>query len=73
MMQPRVLIADDEPSMRKLLETDLRLRSFEPHCCASANEALQLVKEQDFDVLLTDIRMPGLSGTELCERVVANR
>lgn len=72
-MQPRVLIADDEPSMCQLLETDLRLRSFEPHCCTSATEALQLVKEQDFDVLLTDVRMPGMSGTELCERVAANR
>jgi two-component system response regulator HydG len=69
----RILIVDDEKSMCELLETDLRLRGFEPVGRTSADEALRLIKEEDFDVLLTDLRMPGTSGTELCERVVANR
>ena len=72
-MHPRILIVDDEPSMCELLETDLRLRGFEPEWRNTAAEALELVKEQDFDVVLTDLRMPGMSGTELCERIVANR
>ena len=72
-MQPRILIVDDEQSMCELLETDLRLRKFEPQWRTSAAEALELVKQQDFDVVLTDIRMPQMSGTQLCERIVANR
>ena len=72
-MHGRILIVDDEKSMCQLLETDLGLRHFEPTWTTSADEALQLVKEQDYDVLLTDLRMPGMSGTELCERVTANR
>ncbi|MCH2397986.1 MAG: response regulator, partial [Pirellulales bacterium] len=72
-MHGRILIVDDEKSMCQLLETDLGLRHFEPTWTTSADEALQLGKEQDYDVLLTDLRMPGMSGTELCERVTANR
>src|SRR5262245_13848136 len=59
--------------MCQLLETDLRLRGFEPAWRKAADEALSLVKQEDFDAVLTDVRMPGMSGTELCERIVANR
>jgi DNA-binding NtrC family response regulator len=69
----RVLIVDDEQQMCELIETDLRLRGFEPFYRTSAVDAYQLLKEQDFDAVLTDLRMPGMSGTELCERIVANR
>jgi two-component system response regulator HydG len=72
-MEGRILVVDDELSMCQLLETDLRLRGFEPVSRTSADEALQLVKEADFDVLLTDLRMPSMTGTELCERIAANR
>ncbi|MCC9606144.1 sigma-54 dependent transcriptional regulator [Blastopirellula sp. JC732] len=69
----RVLIVDDEANMCQLLETDLRLRGFQPTWRTAPNEAIHLVKSQDFDVVLTDLRMKGMSGTELCERVTANR
>lgn len=69
----RVLIVDDEANMCQLLETDLRFRGFQPTWRTSADEAIELVKTEDFDVLLTDLRMKGMSGTELCERVCANR
>jgi two-component system response regulator HydG len=72
-MQGRILVVDDEQSMCQLLETDLRLRGFEPTWRTSAEDALPLLAEADVDVLLTDIRMPGMSGTEFCSRVVENR
>lgn len=72
-MQPRILVVDDEQSMCELLETDLRLRKFDVESSTSASAALDLSQQQDFDVVLTDLRMPGMSGTELCERIVANR
>ena len=71
-MPGRVLIVDDEQSMCELIETDLRLRGFDSAWRTSAEEALQLLQSEDFDVVLTDLKMPGMSGTELCERVVAN-
>ncbi|PQO39394.1 sigma-54-dependent Fis family transcriptional regulator [Blastopirellula marina] len=69
----RILIVDDEANMCQLLETDLRLRGFRSAWRTSAGDAIELVKTEDFDVVLTDLRMRGMSGTELCERICANR
>lgn len=72
-MPGRVLIVDDDRSMCELLETDLRLRDFECHWTTSPSSALDMLRTLPVDVVLTDLRMPGLSGTQLCERIVANR
>lgn len=72
-MLGRVLIVDDERSMCELIEQSLRLRDFASTWRTSPEEALQLAKTDDFDVVLTDLKMPRMSGTELCERIVANR
>ena len=72
-MLGRILIVDDEESMCKLLEADLRLRDFEPAWLTSGEEAIQAVKDRPFDAVLTDLNMPGINGIELCERIVSNR
>ncbi len=72
-MSGRVLIVDDERAMCEMIEADLRLRQFEPTWTTSPEEAWQRLKSENFHVLLTDLKMPKMSGTELCERVVANR
>ncbi|MGA2259521.1 MAG: response regulator, partial [Thermoguttaceae bacterium] len=72
-MKPRILIVDDEQSMCDLLETDLRLRDFTPRCFTSAIEAFDASCREDFEVVLTDLKMPGMDGLEFCRRLVANR
>ncbi len=72
-MQGRILIVDDDRSMCEMLEADLELRDFECTWTTEPPEALQLTKSQKFQVVLTDLKMPGMSGTELCERIAANR
>ncbi|MGO9113985.1 MAG: sigma-54-dependent transcriptional regulator [Thermoguttaceae bacterium] len=72
-MKPRILIVDDERSMCELLETDLRLRDFATCCSTSASEALEVSSREDFEVVLTDLKMPGMDGLEFCSRLVANR
>ena len=72
-MLGRVLIVDDEVAMCKLLEADLNLRDFETSWFTSAEEALQSLKNEAFDLVLTDLNMPGMSGTMLCEQIAANR
>ncbi|MBC8876463.1 MAG: sigma-54-dependent Fis family transcriptional regulator [Planctomycetes bacterium] len=72
-MQGRILIVDDERNMCELIQTDLRLRDFDASWETSADDALRALETGDFDVVLTDIKMPGVSGLQLCEQVVANR
>ncbi len=72
-MRGRILIVDDERSLCELIQTDLRLRGFTSRFCTSADEALQTLPQAEFDVVLTDVRMPGTSGLQLCQQVAANR
>ncbi|MCA9213758.1 MAG: sigma-54-dependent Fis family transcriptional regulator [Planctomycetales bacterium] len=72
-MTGRVLIVDDERSMCELIQTDLRQRDIAASWFTSAEDALRAVHEEEFDVVLTDIKMPGTTGLQLCEQVVANR
>lgn len=68
-----ILIVDDQQSMCEMLETDLRLRGHQTRWCLSAEAALDIVREHDVDVVLTDVRMPGTSGLQLCEELHRTR
>ncbi|HXU71646.1 MAG TPA: sigma-54 dependent transcriptional regulator [Polyangia bacterium] len=72
-MERRALIVDDEPDMGKLMDAGLRAVGIQTRVVAGSEEALALVASEDFDVVLTDLQMPGMSGLELCERLVAQR
>ncbi len=68
-----ILIVDDDRSMCELLETDLRLRGHSTQWCQSAKAALEIVLNRDVDVVLTDVRMPGTTGLQLCEELHRTR
>ncbi len=61
----RILIVDDEQSIRTLLCDILAHQGYVCEAVKSANEALDKLKNNTFDVALVDIKMPGLSGMEL--------
>ena len=65
----RILIADDEETARKSLATILGEDGYEVRAAADGEEALRLVAEESPDILLTDLRMPGMDGNELLTRV----
>src|SRR5262245_59587029 len=66
----RALVVDDDQTACELLEIMLVREGLEVAWRTSADDALELVGEQDFDVIFTDLWMAGLSGTELCERML---
>jgi two-component system response regulator HydG len=68
----RILIVDDERSMCELLEMDLRLRGLSTASCTSASDAWRAVSEGSFDVVVTDVKMPGMTGIQLCEHITAD-
>jgi two-component system response regulator HydG len=55
------LIVDDERAMCELIDTSLRMRGYESAWCQSADEAMRRLMETEFDVVLTDVKMPGTS------------
>jgi DNA-binding NtrC family response regulator len=72
-MSGRILIVDDDRDMCDLLDADLRRRGFATTSFTSAEQAFARLGEEEVDVVLTDLNLPGMSGVELCERIVANR
>jgi DNA-binding NtrC family response regulator len=67
----RVLIVDDEPSMLLTLAANLELEGFDVDTAATGDEALEKFAERPFDIVMSDIRMPGMNGVELFRRVRA--
>src|SRR5262245_50491157 len=69
----RILLVDDERRVCEMLEEDLGRRGYQVLWRTRATEALTLLAEQDFDVVVSDLNMAGMDGLELCERIVGNR
>jgi DNA-binding NtrC family response regulator len=64
---PHVLFADDEPALRGLMAERMVERGFEVVEADSGDRALQLLDQFAFDVVITDLRMPGVDGTQVIE------
>lgn len=64
----RVLCIDDEPHVLRALQWLLQ-RDFEVHTCTTAGEALRLIRAHDFDVVISDQRMPEMCGVDLLRHV----
>jgi len=68
-MNPRILIVDDEPEILENLETILSDEGFEVDKASSGNEAVANFEAGAFGLVITDMRMPGLSGMEVLRHV----
>ena len=69
-MAEKILIVDDEPDMLKLLSMTIQRKA--PYQVTTTNnpvEALELVKGGGFDLIISDLKMPGLDGIELLDAV----
>lgn len=67
--QAYVLVVDDEGAIRYSITKTLQRVGYHVEAAASGEEALEMMKTQNYDVVLTDIRMPGLTGVELLRRI----
>lgn len=64
----KILITEDEDSLRSFVARALRLDGHETQEAADGAEGLQLLEEGQYDLLLSDIRMPVMDGIELAHR-----
>jgi len=69
---PNILLADDEERFRQNLQKMLRAHGLAVTAVGSGEEALAALAAQPYDVILLDVRMPGLSGLETLAALKAN-
>ena len=65
----RALVVDDERKMRRILQIVLEGLDIESVAAASAEEALELCGKQQFDLVLTDLKLPGMDALELLPKL----
>src|SRR5262245_13900445 len=65
---PRILIVDDDAGQRSLLDSFLRSQGFETVPVASGERALELLRAGEISMMISDVRMPGISGLETLQR-----
>src|SRR5205807_9914999 len=65
---PRILIVDDDPGQRSLLDSFLKSQGFDTAPVASGERALEVLRGEDFNMMISDVRMPGISGLETLRR-----
>ncbi len=66
---PSLLVVDDELSMREFLKILLEKEGYEVTTASEASSALELFQKEEFDLIISDIKMPGIGGLSLLEKV----
>jgi putative nucleotidyltransferase with HDIG domain len=69
MKKSRILVVDDEPSIRKFIQVNLAARGYDTSVAENGIEALNTFKKESIDLVLLDIMMPYLDGYEVCHRI----
>src|SRR3974390_1761790 len=69
--KPRLLLIDDDPNTLASLSGAFRLAGFEAAVCDSATRALELIRAERYDLIFSDVVMPGKDGISLLEDLKA--
>src|SRR3972149_6628042 len=69
MAKDKILIVDDEPSMREFLEIMLTREGYKVATASDGKDALNMLNKQMYDVIISDIQMPGMGGLELLKSI----
>ncbi|MFT5676224.1 MAG: two-component system response regulator GlrR [Paraglaciecola sp.] len=72
-LSPQILLVDDDESLLRLMTIRLQGEGYRVQGAEGGKEALRLMNTQNFDVVLSDLRMPGLDGLSLFEEIMALR
>ena len=67
----RILIVDDEIEYQRVCSYILSEKGYTVETCSNGIEALKKIESHDFDLIMTDLKMPGIDGIELIQRVKA--
>jgi two-component system, OmpR family, phosphate regulon response regulator PhoB len=62
----RILVVEDEPDLRELLETALTSAGYESMAAGTGREGLRILREQQPDLVVLDLMLPDMDGTDIC-------
>jgi len=71
--QKNILVADDDMSVRTIFSSILRKEGYRVTAVKNGYEAIKAIKEDNFDLALVDLGMPGLDGIEVLEKIKSRR
>jgi DNA-binding NtrC family response regulator len=69
----RVLLVDDEEELVATIQERLEMRGIEAEAETSGHKALERIRESRFDIVVVDLKMPGLDGTEIIDRMLGHQ
>ena len=69
----RILLVEDDPRVRTATVGALEDLDYEPVACGSGAEAIELFKSQEFDLVITDVIMPEMTGPEMVREIKSRR
>jgi two-component system phosphate regulon response regulator PhoB len=72
-MPSHILVVEDERDLQKVLAYNLKQSGFDVVVASDGETALRALKEEPFDLVLLDLMLPGMPGTEVCRRLKHNR
>jgi DNA-binding response OmpR family regulator len=68
-MSSRILIVEDEKHLAEALAHNLKFEGYDTHVVGDGEAGLERIGAEDYDLLVLDVMLPGISGFELCERL----
>ncbi|MBU2627785.1 MAG: response regulator, partial [Proteobacteria bacterium] len=68
--KPGILIVDDEPAIRHLFEKAMKRAGYDCQATENGEQALAIMSQRNFDVVISDIDMPGMTGIELSQKIL---
>jgi CheY-like chemotaxis protein len=69
MTEKKILVVDDEETTRALLERTISEFGYSVELACSAEDALEKIKNEEFQLIITDLKMPEVDGAELCRQI----
>jgi DNA-binding NtrC family response regulator len=70
-MKTKLLVADDEKNLRELYQSELEAEGYEVETASNATEVLAKMDSTSYGVIVLDIKMPGMSGIDLLQKIMA--
>lgn len=72
-MKEKILVVDDEKDILELVDYNLTKNGYRVKTTGTGEEALELIKENEYDLIILDLMLPGIDGLDLCKIIKADR